>query len=84
MNPLFLAGAATTKHAFLRFFSVACVAAVLWFAWFAVDRLLLNPTDKQTTHQEAQVLKNIEYTITPKPMLGGCVRIQVIQEKDKQ
>lgn len=61
MNPLFMAGANATRHAFMRTISVLCVLAVCAGIWFAIDRAFIHPPERESYEQKAETISNVEY-----------------------
>ncbi len=74
-NPLFVAGANATKHAFFRTISVLCVLAVCAGLYFAVHRLF-NPPSTQSYAQQAESITNYEYNYY-KPKLTFGIGVEL-------
>lgn len=83
MDPLVSQGISLAWHSIRRTLSVLAtllvVAGIAWSIYVAFVRPTTKPN--ATTRQEAEKIDNVNYEITPKPMFGGCVSLQIRQEK---
>jgi len=59
MNPLAYAAVQATRHAFMRFISVACVGLVLVGTGYAVYKQFIKPNEQVKTEQ-TNVIRQVE------------------------